>query len=355
MVSATRHEANLFAAIVGSTGKARKGLALDLSRAIFQQAAPDFLPKVKKGVSTGEGIINLLADADPDSGMENAPVELEYDDKRVLLVESEMSGILEKMKRQGNSLSATLRQCFDGGSIETLTKTAAQKVTRPHVALITHITPRELRDEFKTVEMANGLGNRFLWIATERARSVPNPPVYEPSPLLTGKVRAALEHAEAIKLMERSEAANRLWANSLYPELTQDESGLVGDMLGRGDAITLRLSMIFALMRGSSSIEVDDLESAMDITRYSQRGVRWLFESSSFDPREQRIIEALLAAPGRTMPRTHIRKDVFSNNIVTSDLDGIKQHLMEQAIIGVEKYPTGGADVERWTLLSPTQ
>jgi hypothetical protein len=112
--------------------------------------------------------------------------------------------------------------------------------------------------------------------------------------------------------------------------------------------------MIFALMRGSATIEVDDLEGAMDITRYSQRGVRWLFEASDFDPREDRIIAALQAAPGRTMPRTDIRR-VFSGKITKADLDGVKQHLVEQAIIEANKYPTGGADVERWTLLSPAQ
>src|SRR5438046_1145943 len=64
MVEETRHHANLFAAIVGDTSKARKGTALDRSRKLVLAADPAWGRNNdgEGGLSTAEGLITAVRD-----------------------------------------------------------------------------------------------------------------------------------------------------------------------------------------------------------------------------------------------------------------------------------------------------
>ena len=53
-------------------------------------------------------------------GKEEVPAIL---DKRLLVVESEFVNVLHQSKRDGNTLSAALRDCWDGVSLKPATKT----------------------------------------------------------------------------------------------------------------------------------------------------------------------------------------------------------------------------------------
>ena len=71
------------------------------------------------GLSTGEGIAWAIRD----------PVEAEgklkgdpgVTDKRLLAIESEFDNVLSQLRRDNNTLSATIRNLFDGRDIEPLT------------------------------------------------------------------------------------------------------------------------------------------------------------------------------------------------------------------------------------------
>ena len=51
----------------------------------------------------------------------------------------------------------------------------ARKATEPHISLIGHVTRSELLKSIKELENQNGFSNRILWVATHRAKIVPNP------------------------------------------------------------------------------------------------------------------------------------------------------------------------------------
>ena len=44
-------------------------------------------------------------------------------DKRLLVLETEFSGVLQALKREGNRLSSLMRQGWDDGNLSTMTKT----------------------------------------------------------------------------------------------------------------------------------------------------------------------------------------------------------------------------------------
>ena len=104
-VGATRHHANLFLALVGRTS-GKKGTALDLARYLLQEADPVWTSHgIRSGLSSGEGLIQCVADAGPDE-----PAR----DKRAMILETEFGRTLAAKGRDGNTLSAILRDAWDG-------------------------------------------------------------------------------------------------------------------------------------------------------------------------------------------------------------------------------------------------
>jgi Protein of unknown function (DUF3987) len=93
-------------------------------------------------------------------------------DKRLLVVEPELASVLEQTRPEGNTLSATLRQAWDGGKLDTLVKNCRATATEVHVSVIGHITPEELRRKLTATEQANGFANRFLWIYARRSKEL---------------------------------------------------------------------------------------------------------------------------------------------------------------------------------------
>lgn len=69
--------------------------------------------------------------------------------------------------------------------------------------------------------------------------------------------------------MTRSDEARKLW-HEVYPKLSGDRPGNFGAITSRAEAHVLRLSMIYALLDGSSQIELAHLKAALECWRYCQ-------------------------------------------------------------------------------------
>src|SRR5256885_3001615 len=77
------------------------------------------------------------------------------------------------MGRDGNILSAVIRQAWDDGMLRALAKNSPAKATGAHIALVGHITRDELRRELTQTDAANGFANRFLFVASRRSKALP--------------------------------------------------------------------------------------------------------------------------------------------------------------------------------------
>src|SRR5260221_12143165 len=164
----TRHAMNLFAVLVGPTGKGRKGTSHDRVAALYRAVdAPWMREHVLKGLSSGEGLIAALRDHEDET---SAPDPLR---KAVLVYETEFAAPLEQMSRQGNILSSTLRQAWDADTLGTLTRNDPLKATGVHVAMVGHITRDDLQRYMTNTLAGNGLGNRIIWAASKRAKTLP--------------------------------------------------------------------------------------------------------------------------------------------------------------------------------------
>ena len=118
----TRHHPRLFCLHIGRSGRGRKGDAVSLVLRIDQslrEMNEAFAPQVHRGgLSTGEGLVALMHDGYR-QGRQDVPA---LEDKRRRMVESEFANILHQGRRDGNTLSAVLRDCWDGVDLKAVTK-----------------------------------------------------------------------------------------------------------------------------------------------------------------------------------------------------------------------------------------
>src|SRR5262249_3175290 len=147
--------------------------------------------------------------------------------------------------------------------LRTLTKTSPTIATEAHVSLIGHATPEDLRTYLADLDAANGTGNRFLFVATDRVRKLPNPLRVPPATRerLARQVHEVLEHAKQVQTLRRTERAVDLWS-TLYSELKRRRPGLRGKLLARGAAHVTRLSCLFALLDRSHLVDTTHIVAA---------------------------------------------------------------------------------------------
>lgn len=342
MVGATRHGTNLFATVVGRSAKSRKGDSWTPNERLFSIADPEWVStRIKSGLSSGEGLVKQVRDAvekDDDPGEA---------DKRLLVVEPEFARVLKMASREGNVLSTTLRDAWDGRNLGSLTKSSEMRATTPHISLIAHVTAEELRRELTATEAANGFANRFLFVAARRAQLLPSPPRFAGPEIdrLGGKIRERLYAASQVDWIFRTPEAEELWDSSYRTELAEEGYGLVGALTARSEAQVLRLSMVYALLDGSKVVRPEHVLSALAVWRYSAASVHHFFGDSLGNAVADRILEQLRLA---SLTRTEI-SGLFSRHQDAIRIEGALNEL-ERAGLAVKRLvETSGRPREEWS------
>ncbi|AUN94817.1 YfjI family protein [Pseudazoarcus pumilus] len=307
-----------FCIVAGKSGKARKGTAETLVREVFKRTDAKLRRRTKSdarlrihagGLSTGEGVAFAIRDArEADDNGKGADAGV--DDKRLLVIESEFANVLAHCRREGNTLSATVRNLWDGRDLEPLTKSAPTRASRPHVVIIGHITGHELRERATEGDAANGLLNRFVILFVYRPKLVPLPkptPAHKLDALAT-HFADAVEAATGGNLLANctqevtlGDEAAELWCEQ-YPRLTRDRDGKLGALLARTEVYARMLAMIFALMDCRREIEPCDLHAAFAWIDYWIESVSFVFRSGDgddeLDPFATEVFQAVKARPG---------------------------------------------------------
>jgi hypothetical protein len=345
-VAETRHGVNEDLLIVGRTGTGRKGDAWNMARAVIEPADPDWAKTgIRSGLSSGEGLIYHVRDPQyaPDKKTgEPVLVDAGVADKRLLVVESEFSQPLKMFRREGNVLSNTLRDAFDGKPVlSTLTKHTPLQATAAHVSVIGHTTPEDLRKHLSDLDVADGFANRFLFAAVERQRLIPSPPRI-PSAVrqrLIEHTQRALDTARTRGELRRTEAAEDLWC-TVYPTLTAVRPGLAGALLARGTAHVTRLSALFALLALAPLIDAEHLTAALSWWDYSVASVETIFADRTGNAEADRIKAEMLS--GETMTLKEIRERIFANHVATSRLRDGLDLLRNLGVVRLDSQLTGG-------------
>jgi hypothetical protein len=347
-VEAARHALNLFCCLVGSTAKARKGTGWSHAEQLLDAGDPGWKrDHVKAGLSTGEGLIGAVSD-----GTESEPA---VEDKRLLVVESEFSGMLRIMSRLGNSLSKILRQAWDGEILATMTRHSPLKATGAHISIVGHTTMEELERYCGITEMFSGFANRFLWVYVQRSKLLPLGGAVPDEALrrLKRRLKSSLTFARQVGEITFTREAKALWKQN-YPRLTADVSGLVGAVTSRAEAQVRRIAAIYALMDESDQIDEEHLEAALAVWKYCADSAEFVFGRRDAAPPlvriRQKLLELLRSSPDG-LTRTQI-STAFDNHhsgeLISSILSGLRQ----RGLVDFRKETTRGRAAERWFAVS---
>jgi hypothetical protein len=323
LVGMTKHHTNLFCVLVGETGKGRKGTSLGLALAPVVETDAHWGDKCRaNGLSTGEGLIHRVRDPLTKQA-KTGPVVVDdgVTDKRLLVIESEFARPLQAATREANTLTMVLRQAWDGDPLEVMTKTNPARATGAHVSMIGHITSAELAKLMGRTDAMNGFGNRFLWLAVARSQLLPKGGAPSPDEVavLVKKTRAVLDFARKVGEVRWDLEADELW-RQVYPVLSEGRPGLLGAVLGRGDAQVLRLAMLYALLNCCSVVSSDHLEAALALWEYCERSAVWVFGESTGDPVADLLLEELRSVYPDYLSRTELRNFVHRNQSIRSPL-----------------------------------
>jgi hypothetical protein len=354
------HHARLFVLLIGRTSAGRKGTALSLGAKQFTQLVDEDFAATRctSGLSSAEGLIAEIRDGTPErqQGARTIPADPGVLDKRLCVVEGELGGPLEAMAREGNRLSAVLRDLWDGVDVRTLVKTDPQRSTRPHVSVIGAITPDELRRLLSKTSISNGLANRFLPVWAERSQSLPDDRAPEQHELdrVTGIIRRRLNDARKYQRMTWHPEGAALW-RQVYDELspTSELSSTIDALLARGAPYVRRVAMILALLDGASEVDAAHLNAAVQVWRYAEATWRYVYPDSS--PRSElavKLFHGLYNAGAEGLTKTQIRRDVVKSNAVDgARIDAALQELVTLRM-AVRAFDDGanGRRAERWTL-----
>jgi hypothetical protein len=282
-----QHPPAIFAALTGRTSRSRKGTSEREVSATMADVEEGWEQHHRiGGFGSGEAFIQHAS---------------EHPGEAIYMVESEFARVLAVASREGSSASSVLRAGWDFGRLEHRIRKQVYEAPPAPVSMVAHITADELRDGrhgLRLNDVMNGFGNRVLWVYVDRRRIIPN---LEPLPKhvsneLVARLRSALEAARRAGTVRRSPDADELWVH-LYGRMADDDpAGIVGAITARAEAQVLRLSLIYALIDGCSTIERRHLMSAWEVWRYCRWSAQhvWVGRGTG-DPDVDRVA-AILAA-----------------------------------------------------------
>ena len=350
-VEADKHFTNLFAIFVGQSSKSRKGTSAGRIRAIMEIADQEWAARCcQGGMSSGEGIIWCIRD--PIWKLKKGERELEdpgVEDKRLLLDEREFYQALAVMRRDGNILSRVVRDAWDcRPRIASLTKHSPACTTDPMISISGHITEDELTRELDRVGMANGYANRFLFACVRRARILPHGGKLDGQIVeqLGARIGRALHAARRISAVTMSAATASAWER-VYPALSEGQPGLLGAIIGRAEAQTIRLAVLYALLDGRDQIDLVHLEAAISVWEYCESSAKRIFGDLVGDPVADDILRALRKAGLDGMARTELHS-LFGRHRAGASIGAALGTLLGSGKIRCERRKGAGRPSEIW-------
>lgn len=356
-VEADDHYLNLFVVLVGDTAKGRKGTSWGHVRRVLAAVEPTWAEsRILGGLASGEGLIWAVRDPITESQpiKKNGRVE-DYqevrtddgvDDKRLLVLESEFGRVLQVCERDSNTLSAVVREAWDGRSLQTMTKVKAATATGAHISIIGHVTRDELLRLLTDTQSANGFANRFLWVSVSRSKLLPEGGRFHEENItpLADKLCSAVEFARRAGRIERDAGASELW-RAVYGSLSDGRHGLVGALTSRAEAQVMRLATLYAVLDRSPEIETEHLTAALAAWRYCEASTEAIFGDILGDPVADAILSALRA--NGEMTRNDI-VNLLGRHKNRERIDRALEALARLELAGRERVETGGRPAEVW-------
>jgi hypothetical protein len=349
-----RHHTNLYMVLVGETSTSAKGTSWNHVRERFRQVDPDWASKrLLGGLSTGEGLVQMVRDPAEEyrpSKKQTMVVDPGELDKRTLAIEEEFSRVLKVCGREGNILSEILRQGWQSGDLNVITKGNALRATGAHISIIGHVTPEELRRKITETDQINGYANRFLWVCVRSSKKLPDGGHVNVKAAadLEERIQDAVEFGREVGRMRRTKEASVLW-HAEYKRGIAEYTGVLGAVTARAAPQIVRLSILYALLDKCESIKRCHLEAALAAWKYCEDSARYIFGDALGDPVADKILAALRRSKDG-LTRSQIYKSVFGSNLKSEEIDRALTTLQKYRLADMTSSRVPGQDkpTELW-------
>ena len=350
-VGADLHYLKLFAGLVGETSKGRKGTSWGPVRDLMLAVEPEWAEeRVLGGLSSGEGLVFAVRDrmVGEDKDGNEVVKDEGVKDKRLFVLEPELASVLKVMAREGNTLSPIIRQAWDDGRLQVMTRNNPMKATDAHVSIVGHITKAELLRHLTETEAANGFANRFPWLMVRRSKQLPFGGEWYKvdTTSLVKRLGEALEFGKSPVEIGWGKTARAIWPE-IYGPLSEGKPGLFGAVIGRAEAQVVRLAALYAVLDLSDDIEREHLMAALALWDYADASARYIFGDATGDPVADQIMEALMVAGKDGITRTEI-SNLFGRNRSADRIGRALSMLLNAGRVCREQEETGGRKAERW-------
>jgi hypothetical protein len=363
----TPHHCNLFTLIVGETGIG-KGSAWSLVQRFVEAVDPKFRERLASDVQSAPGLIQLVTDGTRRPAKKQrgtTPADWEWvvppvEDKRLLLCNEEMQTVLTAKERRGATLGELLKQAWDGKTLENNAKDRL-KATDPHVSLIGHITPADLKHSLghSRRDRSNGYHNRFIFVQARRMRSLPFGGAAPDFDDLLAQVRVALDDVAARPLqLNWADDARHEWT-TIYEACKCGDpflSGLDG-VRERLHCHIMRVAMLLAVMDKARAIHLAHLQAAKAICLPALDGCRDLFDGRSTDDSADDTLRDKLTEIVPELPPEFTASDIWKGLGNRGDRNDLNRWVAERVAAGewVARSVRGGnnRDVTYYSVAKP--
>ena len=187
----------------------------------------------------------------------------------------------------------------------------------------------------------------FLYVLIRRSKELPFGGNLTDSEILHlgERLKSAIDAAKPIGRVMMTENARAKWA-AVYSDLSAAKAGLLGAVIARAEAQTVRLGLIYALLDGSHSIDLPHLEAALAVWEYCELSAVHIFGRAIGDPVADEILRALQTSP-KGLTRTEIY-NLFGRHQSRDRIAAALQLLTAMGRARHEAKGTEGRPVETW-------
>jgi hypothetical protein len=195
--------------------------------------------------------------------------------------------------------------------------------------------------------MGNGFANRFLFTLVRRSKELPfGGNLTDSETLHLGdRLKSIIDKAKPVGRVGMTDAARSKWA-VVYHDLSAAKPGLLGAVIARAEAQTIRLALIYALLDGADEIDLPHLEAALAVWEYCELSAVHIFGDAIGDPVADEILRALQNTPGG-MTRTDIN-GLFGRHQSSERIGVALQLLATKGRARPETRQTSGRPSEIW-------
>ena len=325
-LSGEQHRANLMCVLLGATGSGRKGTSGAAARRLLCDKGT--IMEIN-GLASGEALVDAL------SG---------HPDAKGLIIEEEYARWLKAAGRTASTLSETSRVLYDGKPLtRRTTEHGEQRVEDYHVSMIGHCTPTEFVACLSDLDQSNGAANRLLIIPVASRQLIffndDEGLVTVPPPVLSGQ-RTLAQIATKASQRERVK-----WSDSAFQRVRELYFSRImfhpSPLLARQWTNFCRLTLIYALLDETDRIEVEHVEAAATIVRYSRIGVERIFEHAPRPRLVEDILRHVRSRGNRGISLTDLARE-FSNHLEIGKRNEILTKLLDDGLIVRKTMTTTG-------------